>query len=60
MSSWGTGLTDRLGVAGELTAFFWRRRLWWMIPLVVLLLAFGLLIVFAQSSALSPFIYTIF
>jgi hypothetical protein len=60
MSSWGTGLMDRLGVAAELTVFLWRRRLWWMIPLVVLLLAFGLIMVFAQGSALSPFIYTIF
>jgi hypothetical protein len=29
-------------------------------PMVVLLLGFGLLIVFAQSSAVAPFIYTLF
>ena len=31
-----------------------------MIPMVVVLVVFGLLLVFAQSSALAPFIYTLF
>lgn len=44
----------------ELIAFFWARRLWWMIPMVVVLLAFGLLILFTQSSALAPFLYPLF
>jgi hypothetical protein len=51
---------DRLGVAGELLAFLWERKLWWMIPMVVVLLAFGLLLILAQSSAIAPFIYTLF
>jgi hypothetical protein len=29
-------------------------------PMVVVFLLFGLLIVFAQSSAVAPFIYTLF
>jgi hypothetical protein len=53
-------LTNRIGVAGDLLAFFWARKLWWMIPMVVLLLFFGLLIGFAQTSAIAPFIYTLF
>lgn len=44
----------------ELITFFWERRLWWMIPMVVVLLAFGLLIIFTQSSALAPFLYPLF
>lgn len=54
------GLRSRLGIAGELLGFFWRRKLWWLTPMVVVLLVFGLLMVFAQTSALAPFIYTLF
>jgi hypothetical protein len=53
-------LTNRLGVAGELMAFLWARKLWWMMPMIILLLALGLLIGFAQTSAIAPFIYTLF
>ena len=40
--------------------FLWQRKLWWMIPIVVVLLLFGFLIFFTQSSAVAPFIYTLF
>ncbi len=53
-------LASRFGVAGELVAFLWERKLWWLTPMVLLLLGFGLLIGFAQSSAIAPFIYTLF
>jgi hypothetical protein len=54
------GFTTRLGIAGELLSFLWERKLWWLIPMVLVLLAFGGLMVTAQSSALGPFIYTLF
>jgi hypothetical protein len=44
----------------ELVTFLWVRRLWWMIPMVLVLLGFGLLIIFTQSSALAPFLYPLF
>jgi hypothetical protein len=53
-------LKNRFSIMGELMAFLWARRLWWMIPMVVVLLAFGLLIIFTQSSALAPFLYPLF
>ncbi len=53
-------LGTRLAVAGELFGFLWQRRLWWLIPMVLVLLAFGLLLALAQSPALAPFIYTLF
>ena len=53
-------LKNRFAIMGELIAFLWLRRLWWMIPMVVVFLAFGLLIVFTQSSALAPFLYPLF
>jgi hypothetical protein len=45
---------------GELWAFMRVRKKFWLLPLVVTMLAVGLLIAFAQGSALAPFIYTIF
>ena len=53
-------LKNRFSIMSELITFFWERRLWWMIPMVVVLLAFGLLIIFTQSSALAPFLYPLF
>ena len=50
----------RAGVLKEMVEFLWERKLWWLIPLVVLLVAFGLLLVFAQASGIAPFIYTLF
>lgn len=51
---------SRLGIFGELLAFLWQRKLWWLIPMVVILVLFGVLLIFAQSSAVAPFIYTLF
>jgi hypothetical protein len=56
----GEGVRERVGIAGELLSFLWQRRLWWLIPMVLVLLLFGGLMVTAQSSALGPFIYTLF
>jgi hypothetical protein len=35
-------------------------RLWWMMPMIVMLMLIGGLIVFAQSSAIASFINTLF
>ncbi|MGQ0792577.1 MAG: DUF5989 family protein [Deltaproteobacteria bacterium] len=53
-------LGSRLGIAGELLQFFWGRKWWWITPMLILLIALGILIAFAQSSAVAPFIYTLF
>jgi uncharacterized protein DUF5989 len=53
-------LKSKFSIISELMAFLWVRRLWWMIPMVVVLLTFGLLILFTQSSALAPFLYPLF
>lgn len=44
----------------ELWAFMKARKKWWLLPLIMVLLIVGSLLVFAQGSALAPFIYTIF
>ncbi len=50
----------RFYILAELLTFLWQRKLWWLIPMVLLLLLFGLLLIFAQSSSVAPFIYTLF
>jgi hypothetical protein len=54
------GIGTRLGIFGQLLSFLWKKKLWWMIPMVIVLVLFGLLLVFAQGSGLAPFIYTLF
>jgi hypothetical protein len=54
------GLRSRLGIAGELLGFFWQFRWWWLTPMILALLVVGALVIFAQSSAIAPFIYTLF
>lgn len=44
----------------ELWAFMKVRKKFWLLPIIVVLLMVGGLLVFAQGSALAPFIYTIF
>ena len=46
--------------ARELLEFLWRQKLWWMVPMVAVLLIFGLLLIFASASGVGPFIYTLF
>jgi hypothetical protein len=36
------------------------RKKWWLAPILIVMLLLGALLVFAQGSALAPFIYTIF
>lgn len=36
------------------------RKAWWLAPIIIMLLFVGVLIVFGQSSAVSPFIYALF
>ena len=44
----------------ELWAFMRVLKKWWLLPILVVMLIVGSLLVFAQGSALAPFIYTIF
>lgn len=44
----------------ELWAYMRVRKKWWLFPLILVLLGVGALLVFAQGSALAPFIYTVF
>jgi hypothetical protein len=57
---WIDSLSARFGIMGELLAFFWQHKWWWLTPMILVLLIFGLLVIFASTSPIAPFIYTLF
>lgn len=54
------GIRSRLGILGELFSFLWQRKLWWLMPMIVILVLSMILLIAAQASGLGPFIYTLF
>ncbi len=53
-------MAKRRGLVGEFWDFMSVRKKWWLAPIIVVMVLLGALLVFAQGSALAPFIYTIF
>jgi len=51
---------SKLSIFTEIWAFMRVRKKWWLLPIVVMIVLLGLILVFAQGSALAPFIYTVF
>ena len=60
MKNFIRSMRSNAGVVQELLEFLWKRKLWWLIPMVTVLLLFGCLMVFASASGVGPFIYTLF
>ena len=50
----------RSGLMRELWLYLGARKKWWLLPIIVMTAVLGALLVFAQTSVLAPFIYTIF
>jgi hypothetical protein len=44
----------------EFWAFLRTRKKYWLLPILIMMLLFGVLLVVAQSTAVAPFIYTLF
>ncbi len=49
----------KLSIIHELWMFLRIRKKWWLLPILFVIVLFGLLLVFAQTSPLAPFIYTL-
>lgn len=47
-------------ILSEFFLFLKEEKKWWLAPLVLVLVALGGIIIFAEGSAIAPFIYTIF
>ena len=57
---WWKTITRRLAVLGEFWLFIRCRKRYWLLPIFIFLFLLSLLIVIAETSAVAPFIYTIF
>ena len=44
----------------EFWDFFKVRKIWWLAPIIILLVLFSALLVLAEGSVIAPFIYTLF
>ncbi|MEI8341465.1 MAG: DUF5989 family protein [Verrucomicrobiota bacterium] len=53
------GAGKQAGLMGEFFAMLKQNKKYWLLPIILILLLFGLLIVLGASSA-APFIYTLF
>jgi hypothetical protein len=51
---------SKLGILGELFQFLWQNKRWWLIPVLAVLVMISLVLIFSQSSAIGPFIYSLF
>lgn len=49
-----------LDLLKDLWAFMNERKKYWLLPIVLVMLLLGGLLIFAQGSAVAPFIYTLF
>ena len=49
-----------MSIIFELWDFLKTRKKFWLMPIVLVMLILGGLLVFAQGSAIAPFIYTLF
>lgn len=49
-----------MGFLKDLWGFLKHRKKFWLLPIIVILLALGVLIALASGSAIAPFIYTLF
>lgn len=49
-----------LDLIKDLWGFMRIRKKFWLMPIILVMLLLGVLIVFAQGSAVAPFVYTLF
>jgi hypothetical protein len=50
----------RMGIIGELMAFLWKRKLYWLMPMMITMLVFAVLIVIGSVGPAGGFIYLLF
>ena len=60
MTECHTFAMSKLAIVSEIWNFMKVRKKWWLLPIIIMIVLLGLILVFAQGSALAPFIYTVF
>lgn len=51
---------SKMSIFQEFWEFLKVRKRYWLAPIIIFLVLLSFLVVFAQSSAVAPFIYTLF
>lgn len=49
-----------MDIIKEIFEFIFKRKKYWLLPIIIVLLFFSVLILLTQGTAVAPFIYTIF
>jgi hypothetical protein len=50
----------KISLLAELWLFMRYRKKWWLAPILFILVLMGIIVVFAETSALAPFLYPFF
>ena len=53
-------LASKFSIAGELLSFLWQAKLWWMIPLVFVMLFLGIIVALGATTGIGPLFYPLF
>ncbi len=51
---------SKFSIFKELWYFLKKRKRFWLAPIIMVLVLLSMLVIFAQTSAVAPFIYTLF
>jgi len=49
-----------MGFVKDLFKFLGKRKKWWLVPMIIVLLVLGVILVLGGASVFAPFIYTLF
>jgi hypothetical protein len=49
-----------MSTVSELGRFLRTRKKLWLLPIIIMLLVFGAVLLLAETTAIAPFIYTLF
>lgn len=51
---------NKSGIFIEFLKFLMQQKKYWLIPIIIVLVLLGALLVFAENSVISPFVYSLF
>ena len=60
MNAFLNAVRMRLATVQRLFRFLWQMKMWWLMPLVIVLLFLSLITIMATATPLGPFIYALF
>ncbi len=49
----------KVGIIRQLFGFLWKQRMFWLIPIILVLILLIILVVIGENSVIAPFIYSL-